>query len=57
MGSGHRPRNDDLTYMQLCRQLALQESKALRFWAKDGRIPPPSKPIDFITIYLEGRNI
>jgi hypothetical protein len=35
------------TYITHCRRLALQESRALRGYARAGRRPPPSPPIDF----------
>jgi hypothetical protein len=36
-----------VTFTDLARSLALQESRALRGWARAGRQPPPIAAIDY----------
>jgi hypothetical protein len=44
-----------MTFMQLCRTLALQESRALRGYAKAGIPPPRYAPTDWDTEWRNHR--
>ena len=44
-----------MTFTALARQLAQQESRALRGWARAGRQPPTVTPIDYWAEWLNHR--